>query len=87
MIIDTKDLGKIVELPIKPEWGPGIISKLETRFALIIFRDAEEKEPKKYFLSENPLKWAANQDQPDLVKRARIKNRKIKAKVVVQPSV
>ena len=43
MQINEKDLGKIVQLPVRPEWGPGIISKIENRFASILFRSAEEK--------------------------------------------
>lgn len=85
MEIQLKDLGKIVELPVKPDWGPGIISKIENRFALIIFRDTKEKAAKKYLLAENPLKWAANQDDPALTKRARAKNKKIKAPVTARP--
>jgi len=78
MQINEVDLGKIVQLPAKPEWGLGIVTKLENRFAFIIFRDAQEKAAKKYFRIENPLTLAENQDQPDLVQRARIKNKKIK---------
>jgi hypothetical protein len=80
--INEKDLGKIVQLPVRPEWGPGIISKIENRFAFILFRSAEEKTAKKYYLAENPLKLATDQDQPDLTKRARVKNKKIKVKAV-----
>lgn len=79
MHINEVDLGKIVQLPAKPEWGLGIITKLENRFAFIIFRDTQEKAPKKYFRVENPLTLAENQDQPDLVQRARVKNKKIKS--------
>jgi hypothetical protein len=79
--ISEKDLGKIVLLPVRPEWGPGIISKIENRFAFILFRSAEDKTPKKYYLAENPLKLSPDQDQADLTKRARVKNKKIKVKV------
>lgn len=85
MEIQEKDLGKIVELKAKPEWGPGIITKLENRFVLVMFKDVKEKTPKKFFLSENPLKLATNQDEPGLTKRARVKNKKIKLKVVAPP--
>ena len=82
MEINTKDLGKIVELAARKEWGPGIIYKTDLRFAYIIF-STEDGPPKKFFLNENPLKLAANQDEPGLVKKGRAKNRKIKPKVVV----
>ncbi len=78
MEINDNDLGKIVQLPVRPEWGLGIISKVENRFAYILFRDAGERTAKKYFRSENPLSLAADQDQPDLNKRARSKNKKVK---------
>jgi hypothetical protein len=87
MDIAAKDLGKIVELPAKPEWGPGIIGKMDLRFAYIIFKDSEDGPAKKFYLTENPLKWAANQDEPTLVKRARVKNRKIKAKVIIHQNL
>lgn len=86
MNIRESDLGKIVQLPIKPDWGLGIISKVEFRFAFIIFRSSEEKTGKKYNRAENPLELASNQDQPDLTKRARAKNKKIKVKVVAAPA-
>ncbi|HVM31644.1 MAG TPA: hypothetical protein VMU88_00780 [bacterium] len=79
MRIKSKHLGKIVDLSLKPEWGPGIISKMDLRFAYIIFKNAEDPAPKRYFLDPNPLTLSANQEEPDLVKRARVKNRKIKA--------
>ncbi len=80
MQISEKDLGKIVRLPVRPEWGFGIISKVENRFAFILFQTAEDKTPKKYYLAENPLQLAPDQNQPDLTKRARVKNKKIKVK-------
>ncbi len=80
MLINENDLGKIVQLPVKPEWGLGIISKIENRFALILFRDTGEKTAKKFYREENNLKLAPNQEQPDLHKRARAKNKKIKVK-------
>jgi hypothetical protein len=85
MEINEIDLGKIVQLPVKPEWGLGIISKVENRFAFILFRSTEEKIAKKYYRVENPLKLAADQVQPDLTKRARAKNKKVKA-LVVKPT-
>jgi hypothetical protein len=85
MEISLKDLGKIVELPARKEWGSGIICKTDNRFAYIIF-STEEGPAKKFFLFENPLKLAANQNEPALVKKGRAKNRKIKPKaVVIQP--
>jgi hypothetical protein len=86
MEITTKDLGKIVDLSLKPDWGPGIISKMDMRFAYIIFDKAEDTSAKKYFLTENPLKLSSNQDVPSLTKRARAKNRKIKIKKVTVPA-
>ena len=85
MQINETDLGKIVHLPIKPDWGLGIICKVENRFAFILFRDAEDRDPKKYYRVENPLQLAADQQQPDLAKRARAKNKKVKA-VVTRPA-
>ena len=86
MDITLKDLGKIVELPARKEWGSGIICKMDLRCAFIIF-DAEEGPAKRFFLDNNPLKLAANQDEPGLVKRGRMKNRKIKVKTakVISP--
>ena len=79
MEIEEKDLGKIVQLPVRPEWGPGIIAKIENRFAFIFFREVREKTGKKYSRAGNPLVLAKDQDQPDLVLKARSKNKKIKA--------
>ncbi len=84
MQINESDLGKIVQLPIKPEWGLGIISKVENRFAFIIFRGTEEKTAKTYYRVENPLELAADQEQPDLTKRAYAKNKKIKMKLAAR---
>jgi hypothetical protein len=77
--IQEKNLGNIVELTLKPEWGPGIITLIDRRFAFIFFKEVPEKTPKKYSRDNNPLKMSENQDQPDLVRRARLKNKKIKA--------
>jgi hypothetical protein len=82
MEITIKDLGKIVELPAKKEWGSGIITKTDMRFAHIVFQ-GEEGPAKKFFLEDNSLILATNQDVPALVKRGRIKNKKIKPKVVI----
>jgi hypothetical protein len=78
MQINDSDLGKIVQLPARPEWGLGIITKVQNRFAYIIFRDTPERAAKKYFRAENPLNLAKDQDQPDLNKRARSKNNKVR---------
>jgi hypothetical protein len=86
MQIKAEDIGKIVELPAREAWGPGIICNTDIRFAYIIF-DTEDSTPKKFFLSDNPLKMAKNQDQPGLHKRGRAKNRKIKPKVVKAAAV
>ncbi len=59
----------------------GIISKIESRFAFIMFETAEDKIPKKYYLAENQLKLATDQNHPLLTKRARVRNKKIKIKV------
>lgn len=85
MQINDVDLGKIVQLPVRPEWGLGIISKIESRFAYILFRSTEEKTAKKYFRSENPLTLAKDQDQLDLNKRARAKNKKVRPSFSAQP--
>jgi hypothetical protein len=83
MEISKKDLGKFVELPAKPEWGVGVIGKMDLRFAYIYFDKSGDNLNKKYYLSDNPLKLSSSQSEPALVKRARVKNRKIKPEVVV----
>jgi len=86
MKIEKSDLGKIVELPIKPEWGPGIISKVENRFAFIKFRNAEDRTAKRYFLRENPLEWSANQDRSSVHKRSGGRTKKAKSAEVTVKS-
>jgi hypothetical protein len=83
MEISKKDVGKIVELPSKPEWGFGVIGKIDLRFAYVFFDKSGDDLNKKYYLGENPLKIASSQSEPALVKRARVKNRKIKPVDVV----
>lgn len=78
MEINDNDLGKIVQLAPKPEWGLGIINKIQNRFAYVLFRDSKERAPKKFSRSVNPLNFAEDQDQPDLTKMARAKNKKIR---------
>ena len=82
MQINENDLGKIVQLPVRPEWGLGIISKVQNRFAYILFQSAEDKLAKKYYRVENPLKMAKDQNQPDLNKRARAKNKKVRPVII-----
>jgi hypothetical protein len=82
MEISQKDLGKIVHLPARKEWGSGIICKMDMRCVYVLF-DTAEGPAKKFFMTNNPLKLAANQDQPHLVKRGRMKNRKIKVPVKI----
>ena len=82
MQIDDNDLGKIVQLPVRPEWGMGIISKVQNRFAYILFQGTDEKTAKKYFRFDNPLKMAKDQNHPVLNKRARAKNKKVRALIV-----
>lgn len=79
MEIEEKDLGKIVQLPVRPEWGLGIIAKIEHRFAHIQFQGTKEKGAKKYFRTGNPLVLSKDQNQPELTRRARSKNKKIRA--------
>jgi hypothetical protein len=83
MEITKKDVGKFVELPAKPEWGLGVIGKMDLRFAYILFDKSGDELNKKYYLNDNPLKLAASQSEPALAKRARVKNRKIKPEVVI----
>jgi len=83
MEISKKDVGKIVELPAKPEWGLGVIGKMDLRFAYVLFDKSGDELNKKYYLNDNPLKLATSQSEPALVKRARVKNRKIKPEVVI----
>jgi len=52
MHINSKDIGKLVELPIKPDWGPGKIMKLEEGHAYIRFRDCGDTMARKYNVSE-----------------------------------
>jgi hypothetical protein len=78
MEISKKHVGTIVELPSKPDWGFGVIGKIDLRFAYVFFEKSGDDLNKKYYLDENPLKVASSQSEPALVKRARIKNRKIK---------
>jgi len=85
MEINEVDLGKIVNLSVRPEWGLGIITKVENRFAYILFRDTKEKTAKKYLRFANILTLAKEQDQPDLNKRARAKNKKVKPTFSRQP--
>ncbi len=83
MEITAKDVKKFVELPAKPEWGLGIIGKVDLRFAYIYFDKSDDNLNKKYYLKDNPLRLAAEQSNPALAKRARLKNQKIKPVEVV----
>ncbi len=65
MMIKRSDAGKLVTLPIKPDWGPGKIVKIEAGYAYIRFRDCEDRMAKKYSVTENPL--ALSQVQTDAV--------------------
>jgi len=66
MEIRPNDVGKLVELPFKADWGPGKIMKVENGYAYIHFRDDGDRMAKKYHTGENPLKWAPNQSDPAL---------------------
>jgi len=77
MLINENDLGKIVQLPARPEWGLGVISKVQNRLTYIQFQGTEDKAAKKYFRTENPLKLAANQDR-SAFKRARVLKKKVR---------
>ena len=66
MKITEQDLGKLVELPVKPDWGPGIILSIDNGHAQIHFRDCPDQGPKKYRVDENPLVLAAVQTDPRL---------------------
>lgn len=83
MEITPKDVKKFVELPAKPEWGQGIIGKVDLRFAYVYFDKSNDNLNKKYYLKDNPLRLASNQSNPDLAKRARLKNQKMKPVAVV----
>lgn len=65
MNITPDMVGKIVELPAKPEWGPGKITAIEGRRALVRF--LKDSEPlRKITLEENPLVLSSNQTVPEL---------------------
>jgi hypothetical protein len=66
MEIKAKDLGKLVELPVKPGWGPGKIMKIDAGHVHIRFRDCGDKTARKYHIDLNPLKWAEAQSDPQL---------------------
>jgi hypothetical protein len=61
MDINANDIGKLVELPLKPEWGPGKIHKIEKGYAYIYFKNSEDHQLKQYSMSANPLLLAPNQ--------------------------
>jgi hypothetical protein len=66
MEITARDLGKLVELPIKPSWGPGKIMKIDSGHVHIRFRDCGDKMARKYHRDVNPLQWAGVQTDPKL---------------------
>ena len=53
-------------MPIKADWGPGKIMKIENGYAYIHFRDDGDRLAKKYAIGDNPLQWAESQSDPDL---------------------
>ncbi len=61
MILNISDVGKLVVLPIKLDWGPGRILKIEEGFAHVFFRDCEDRSAKKYPAGDNLLFWATTQ--------------------------
>jgi len=61
MDINTSDVGKLVILSIKQNWGPGKIIKIEKGFAHIRFRDCGDTMNRKYPLRDNPLIWSVTQ--------------------------
>lgn len=64
MQINPTDSGRLVELPIKTEWGPGKIMKIEGGYAYIHFRDCGDRMLKKYLVDDNPLKWSELRSDP-----------------------
>ena len=56
--------GMLVENPLKPEWGPGKVLRLEGSVAVVIFRDDPDRAPKR-FRSEF-LTSAKSQADPEL---------------------
>jgi hypothetical protein len=64
--IEKLDEGKLVELPIKTDWGPGKIMKVDGKYAYIRFKNDPKTEPKKYSVYDNPLVLASNQSDPVL---------------------
>jgi hypothetical protein len=76
MIINTSDVGKLVVLSIKQNWGPGKITKIEKGYAYIRFRDCGDTMARKYPLQENPLIWATNQTDERLDEMLATKPRK-----------
>ncbi len=76
MIINTSDVGKLVVLSIKQNWGPGKITKIEKGYAFIRFRDCGDTMARKYPLQENPLIWATAQADERLDEMLAVKPRK-----------
>jgi hypothetical protein len=66
MKITEQDLGRLVSLPVKTDWGPGIILKVGNGFAQIQFRNCPDPGLKKYRCDENPLLLSAMQTDPKL---------------------
>jgi hypothetical protein len=51
----------LVDLSIKPDWGPGKLLKVENGYAFVRFRDCGDRMAKKFGINDNPLSWATVQ--------------------------
>lgn len=56
--------GKLVENPLKPEWGPGKVLRLEGALAEVVFRDDPDRSPRRF--KAGFLTTAASQTDPVL---------------------
>ncbi len=61
MVIVKADEGKLVNLSLKPEWGPGKIMKVDGKYVYIRFKNKPGLDLLKYSAGENLLVLAENQ--------------------------
>lgn len=67
MILNYSDVGKLVVLTVKQDWGPGQIMRIEDGFAYVRFRDCADKRLKKFSITDNLLFLATSQTDAKLV--------------------
>src|SRR5512141_10522 len=56
--------GTLVDNPLKPDWGPGKVLRLEGAIAVVLFRNAPDGEAKRFKIDF--LRVAAKQTDPEL---------------------